>query len=91
MKTFYYSVVKLLISIIFSVSILFAVTSIIRYTDTAFTISLFDLLSKITFAAWLLWALLTGVIFKVLSQLPVFADAKEQEHEKTNGEGIEPS
>ena len=80
----------MLISFIFSGSILFAGTSVIRYTDSTFTISLFYLLFKINFEAWLLWALLAGIIFNVISLLPVFADVKTQGHEKTNGEGIEP-
>jgi hypothetical protein len=85
MKSKFYVAIKLLISFIISGSILFAGTSVIRYLDPTFSVGLFDLLSQTNFTAWLLLALLAGIIFGVLSLLPVFATAKAPGNKKTNG------
>jgi len=77
--------VKLLISFILSGSILFAGTSLIRYFDPTFSISLFDLLSQVNYSAWLLLALLAGIIFGVLSLLPVFGVAERRDDRKSDG------
>lgn len=86
MKIYYYAAIKLLISFIISGSLIFAGTSLVRYFDPTFSISLFDLLAQINFAAWLLLALLAGIIFGVLSYLPAFATAKAAQGKKTKGE-----
>jgi hypothetical protein len=85
MKNKFYTAIKLVISFIISGSVLFAGTSVIRYFDPTFSISLFDLLSQTNFTAWLLLALLAGIIFGVLSLLPVFTTAKPSGNKKTNG------
>ena len=86
-KNILYASTKLLISFIISGSILFAGTSVVRYFDPTFSISLFDLLSQTNFTAWLLVALLAGIIFGVLSMLPGFSSARSPGGEKTNGNG----
>ena len=65
---------------------MFAGTSLIRYFDPTFSISLFDLLAQFNFTGWLLLALLAGIIFAVLSYLPAFATAKAARDIKTMGE-----
>jgi hypothetical protein len=73
MKKYYYAAIKLLISFIISGSLIFAGTSLVRYFDPTFTISLFDLLAQVNLTAWLLLGLMAGIIFAGLSMLPVFS------------------
>lgn len=72
MKNIQYPAIKLLLSFILSGSIIFAGTSLIRYFDPTFTISFIDLLQPPYPTAWLLLALLAGLIYAGLSALPVF-------------------
>jgi hypothetical protein len=83
MKKYYYTAIKLLISLISSGSLIFAGTSLIRYFDPTFSVSLFDLLARVNLTAWLLLALLTGIIFAGLSMLPVFAPAGKPKDTKS--------
>lgn len=75
MKKYYYAAIKLLVSLIISGSSIFAGTSLIRYFDPTFSISLFDLLAQANLTAWLLLWLLAGMIFACLSILPVFSSS----------------
>ena len=77
MKNHYYAAIKLLVSFIISWSIIFAGTSLLRYFDPEFSVSLFDLLAQANLTAWLLLALLAGIIFGGLSILPVFSASDE--------------
>lgn len=74
MKNIQYPAIKLLLSFILSGSIISAGTSLIRYFDPTFTISFIDLLQQPYPTAWLLLALLAGLIYAGLSALPVFPD-----------------
>lgn len=84
MKNYYYAVIKLLISFIISGSLIFAGTSLVRYFDPTFSISLFDLLAQVNLTAWLLLALLAGIIFAGLSILPVFSPAGKRKDTKSS-------
>jgi hypothetical protein len=72
MKNIQYPAIKLLLSFIISGSTIFAGTSLIRYFDPSFSVSLIDLLRQPYPTAWLLVALLAGLIYAGLSALPVF-------------------
>lgn len=76
MKKHSHATIKLLISFIISGSLIFAGTSLLRYIDPTFSIGLFDLLAQVNLTAWLLLALMTGMIFGGLSLLPVFSPLK---------------
>lgn len=78
MKKYLYLFVKLLISFIISWSCIFAGTSLIRYLDPTFTVGLSDLLGQANPTAWLLLALLAGLIFAGLSTLPVFSSVRNE-------------
>jgi len=86
MKDKHFSAVKLLISFIISGSIIFAGTSLIRYLDPTFSVSLFDLLLQPYPTAWLLLAVLAGMIYAALSFLPGFSSAGKK-GQRGNGDG----
>jgi len=86
MKIYYYAAIKLLISFIVSGSLIFAGTSLIRYFDPTFSISLFDLLAQVNLTAWLLLGLLAGIIFAALSMLPVFSPAGARDEAKSDSD-----
>lgn len=73
MKGIQYPAIKLVLSFILSGSIIFAGTSLIRFFDPTFSVSFFDLLRQISSTAWLLLAVLAGLIYAGLSALPVFS------------------
>jgi len=78
--------IKLLISFLISGGMLFGGTSLIQYVDPTFSISLFDLLSQVNYSAWLLLALLAGIVFGILLLLPVIVDPVTPGDKKTIGE-----
>lgn len=84
MKNIQYPAIKLLISFILSGSIIFAGTSLIHYFDPTFTITFVDLLRQTYPTAWLLLALLAGLIYAGLSALPVFPPGDQDQ--STNDE-----
>ncbi len=63
--------IKIIVSLILSVSILAGIIALIGYFDPAFSIGLFDLLNQGSFITWLLLALTTMVTFAALARLPV--------------------
>lgn len=73
MKNIQYPAIKLLLSFILSGSIIFAGTSLIRFFDPTFSVSFLDLLRQTSPTAWLLLAVLAGLIYAGLSALPVFS------------------
>jgi hypothetical protein len=73
MKNIQYPAIKLLLSFILSGSIIFAGTSLIRYFDPTFSVSFIDLLQQTSPTAWLLLAVLAGLIYAGLSALPIFS------------------
>lgn len=86
MKQIQQSAIKLLISFIISGSLIFAGTSLIRYFDPTFSISLLDLLGQPYPTAWLLLALLAGLIHAGLSLLPVFSSGdRGTDHTHSHG------
>jgi len=87
MKDTQFSLVKLVISFIISGSIIFAGTSLIRYLDPTFSVGLFDLLRQPYPTAWLLLAVLAGMIYAALSFLPVFSSVAKNGRRKKGDEG----
>ena len=83
MKKFCYGAVTLLISFLISGSIIFTGTWLVHFFDPTFSISLFDLLEQVNLTAWLLLALLAGIIFGGLSMLPIFSPARKLKDAKT--------
>ena len=83
MKKFYYGAVTLLISFLISGSVIFTGTWLVQYFDPTFSISLFDLLAQVNLTAWLLLALLAGIIFGGLSMLPIFSPARKPKDRNT--------
>lgn len=63
--------VKIIVSLILSVSILSGLIALIGFFDPSFSIGLFDLLSQGSFITWLLLALATVITFAALARLPV--------------------
>jgi hypothetical protein len=84
MKKYLYFSIKLLISFIISWSCIFAGTSLIRFLDPTFTVGLSDLLGQGNPTAWLLLALLAGLIFAGLSTLPAFSSACDESGRNTD-------
>lgn len=87
MKNYYYAAIKLLISFIISWSLIFAGTSLLRYLDPTFSIGLLDLLAQVNLTAWLLLALLAGIVFAGLSTLPAFSPADREKEPKSRRNG----
>jgi len=87
MKNYYYAAIKLLISFIISWSLIFAGTSLLRYLDPTFSIGLLDLFARINLTAWLLLALIAGIVFGGLSALPVFSPAVREKEPKSRKNG----
>lgn len=86
MKKLYYGASMLLISFLISGGLIYTGTWLVHYFDPTFSISLFDLLAQVNLTAWLLVALLAGLIFAGLSMLPLFSPAKQPEGANT-GDG----
>ncbi len=63
--------IKLIVSLILSVSIIAGLIALIGYFDPSFSIGLFDLLKQGSFITWLLLALTTAVTSAALARLPV--------------------
>ncbi len=63
--------VKVIVSLILSGSILAGLIALIGYFDPSFSVGLFDLLGQGSFITWLLLALATAIVFSVLARLPV--------------------
>ena len=83
MEKFFYGAVTLLISFLISGSVIFTGTWLVHYFDPTFSISLFDLLAQVNLTAWLLLALLAGIIFSGLSMLPIFSPARKPKNPNT--------
>ena len=83
MRNYYYAAIKLFISFIISGSLIFAGMSLIGYFDPTFSISLLDLLAQVNLTAWLLLALMAGIIFGGMSILPIFSPSRKQTDKKT--------
>lgn len=83
MKIFYYGATMLMISFLISGSLIYTGTWLVHYLDPTFSISLLDLLVQVNLTAWLLVALLAGIIFAGLSMLPLFSPAKQSKGANT--------
>jgi hypothetical protein len=85
MKNIHYAAIKLLISFTISGSLILAGTSLLRYFDPTFSVGFLDLLAQVNLTAWLLLALLAGMIFAGLSALPVSSSERNPADDQTTG------